>query len=70
MAHGDHVSLIKKGAEIWHQWRKDNSGVQPDLYAAKLKGSVCTGMDLSGPLFSVAILNRATSVGRILGRPI
>ena len=63
MACAEHVSLIKKGAAIWNQWRKDNPGVQPDLYAANLKGLICTGMDLSRALLSVAILNKANFSG-------
>ncbi len=59
MAREEHVSLIKRGTETWNQWRRDNPGVRPDLYSANLKGVACTGMDLSGALLSVAILDSA-----------
>lgn len=63
MAQDEHVSLIKKGAEAWDQWRQNNSEVQPDLYSTNLRNIVCRNMDLSGATLSVAILNRADFSG-------
>ena len=59
VAREEHVSLIKEGTEVWNQWRREKPGVRPDLYSANLKGLDCTGMDLSGAVLSVAILDGA-----------
>lgn len=31
MAIQQHLDLLKRSVETWHQWRKDYSAAQPDL---------------------------------------
>ena len=59
MANQEQVSLINQGAQVWNQWRQDHPEVRPDLYAAHLKSTDLSGMDLSSATLTVAILYRA-----------
>jgi uncharacterized protein YjbI with pentapeptide repeats len=64
MANQQHVSLLKKGAEIWNQWRTDFPEQRPDLSGAdlselKLAGINLRGANLNGSKFSFADLNKA-----------
>jgi TIR domain-containing protein/pentapeptide repeat protein len=43
MADKEQVEIIKKGTQIWHQWRNDHPEICPDLTGASL-----SGMDLRG----------------------
>lgn len=36
MANQEHLKVLKKGSEIWNQWRKEHPDVQPDLSKANL----------------------------------
>jgi hypothetical protein len=39
MANDDHIALLKKGADAWNAWRKENSDIRPDLSGANLCGA-------------------------------
>jgi len=34
MANDDHVALLKKGVDAWHEWRRANPHIRPDLSGA------------------------------------
>jgi hypothetical protein len=36
MANDEHVALLKKGAEVWNEWRSENPDMRPDLREANL----------------------------------
>lgn len=36
MANEEHVAILKKGVNVWNQWRKDNPSVKIDLYRADI----------------------------------
>ena len=46
MANSEHVKIIKRGADTWNEWRKDNPDVNPDLAWANLIGLDLQGVDL------------------------
>ena len=47
MANQAHLDIIKQGVAYWNQWRKDNSGVEPELAGAELFKLDLSGADLS-----------------------
>ena len=47
MANARHLKRLKQGAKGWHQWRKNNPEVRPDLREATLIGVNLRGADLS-----------------------
>lgn len=51
MANSEHLKILKQGAEVWNEWREENSEIRPDLVQA----------DLSGANLSGAVLANATS---------
>jgi uncharacterized protein YjbI with pentapeptide repeats len=48
MADAHQFEVILQGVESWNQWRRENSGVRPDLSRADLRGAHLSGADLSG----------------------
>lgn len=38
MANHEHLEILKQGAEVWNQWRKENPYERPDLSRADLSG--------------------------------
>jgi hypothetical protein len=38
MANPEHLDLLKRGTEVWNQWRQEHPNIQPDLSRADLKG--------------------------------
>jgi Pentapeptide repeats (8 copies)/TIR domain len=63
MANEEHLSILKKGFEIWNRWRIDNLGVQPDLRKAYLSGETLSRADFSGAYLSGANLISADLSG-------
>ena len=47
MAKQAHLDIIRQGVALWNQWRKDNSGVEPELAGADLSRFDLSGADLS-----------------------
>ena len=48
MANPEHLKILKQGVKAWNKWRKENSGIRPDLTEANLSGVNLTGANLSG----------------------
>jgi hypothetical protein len=46
MAIQQHVARIKRGVEVWNNWRKENSNIEPDLSRANLEDAELGGADL------------------------
>ena len=55
MANQAHLDIINQGVALWNQWRKDNSGVEPELAGADL-----FRLDLSGANLSETDLRKAS----------
>ncbi len=53
LANPEHLKILKKGAEAWNKWRRENPAVIPDLRKA----------DLSHANLGLAILTRANLTG-------
>jgi hypothetical protein len=48
MANEEHLKILRKGVEVWDEWRKHKSGIMPDLNEADLRGTELNQADLSG----------------------
>ncbi len=59
MPNNEHLAILRQGAEVWNQWRKENPGILPDLANAELSSFRLSGVNLSGALLSRAILESA-----------
>ncbi len=59
MANHEHLVILKKGAEVWNQWRKEHPDIHPDLTKANLSGVKLFGVDLSNANLSDANLREA-----------
>ncbi len=46
MAYLEHLAKLKKGTEVWNQWRKDNPNFKPNLRSADLSGANLEGVNL------------------------
>jgi hypothetical protein len=58
MANKEHLEILKQGAEKWHEWRKQNPAVEPDLRMVDLYGADLRGFNLSGAdLYGVDLRN-------------
>jgi uncharacterized protein YjbI with pentapeptide repeats len=67
MANLQHFDLLKKGVEIWNQWRDEHPDGLPDFRDADLSGTMLNGgnlseADLSGANLSFAILSGANLI--------
>jgi uncharacterized protein YjbI with pentapeptide repeats len=58
MASGEHLQLIRQGAEVWNEWRQKNRELIPRLLRADL-GSAKLRVDLSGAVLGGADLSEA-----------
>ena len=63
MANQEHLDILKRGVEIWNQWREEHSDIQPNLSGANLFQADLLLADLSGANLSGAWLSRATLNG-------
>jgi uncharacterized protein YjbI with pentapeptide repeats len=57
MANEEHVARLRKGADSWNAWRKENPEIHPDLSGAnlikaELFGANLCWMNLSGATLS------------------
>ena len=46
MANEEHVEILRKGVEVWNEWREDNPEVDPDLRSANLSEADLHQVDL------------------------
>src|SRR6266702_3152250 len=60
MANQEHLDILKRGEEVWNQWRKEHTDIQPDLSRANLRGTIFIGVNLEGTDLRDAILFRAS----------
>jgi hypothetical protein len=82
MANREHFALIKRGVDVWNDWRDKNFDIRPDLSGADLSGeklvyasfvkadlsnSNLSGADLVGTNFRFADLQNANLTGAELG---
>ncbi len=78
MANQEHLDILKQGVDVWNQWRKEHTDIQPDLSRADLSRadmsiadlsiSIMRGADLGGANLSKAYLRRAILNGVGLSR--
>jgi len=60
MANPEHLQILKRGVEVWNQWRRENQDVLfPDLQGADLREAHLSGAYLSGADLSGAHLQKA-----------
>jgi hypothetical protein len=59
MANEKHLSLIKRGVEVWNKWRKKYPEVIPDLKGADLRKLDLSGADLRRANFDDADLSKS-----------
>ncbi len=48
IADKEQFEVLKRGVEVWNQWRKDNDDKYIDLISANLSGADLSGVDLMG----------------------
>ena len=68
MANQEYVDILRQGATVWTQWRREHTEIDPDLREADLRGIDLSGFDLSyraltGANFSGSLLRGATLIG-------
>ncbi|HME57828.1 MAG TPA: toll/interleukin-1 receptor domain-containing protein [Terracidiphilus sp.] len=71
MANQEHLAILKKGVEVWNQWRIQNPYIRLDIFGSdlagvNLSGAVRTGVNLHGTNLSGANLRESNLTGAIL----
>lgn len=46
MASVEHTEMVRRGVDVWNEWRQGHAEIQPDLRAAMLSGLNLEGIDL------------------------
>ena len=64
----DLLNLLKQGADVWNQWRKEHPEVQPDLSGANLRGSKLRRVNFQGVNLNGADLSETSLAGANLGK--
>lgn len=59
MANQEQLSILKQGADIWNEWRQENSSAMIDLYQANLGDADLTHADLTDANLAKAYLRGA-----------
>lgn len=59
MVNQEHLAILKKGVDVWNNWREENSSIIPDLSGAPLGGADLRGVDLRTANLSQANLSKA-----------
>lgn len=59
MANPEHIRILRAGVEVWNQWRKKNSDVEPDLRGANLQGANLRKVRLSNAQLTEANFKNA-----------
>ena len=54
MANQEQVEILRRGPEVWNQWRRDNLYIEIDLREANLSRADLSGTELSGAVFNHA----------------
>lgn len=68
-AHKEYLlNLLKQGATVWNQWRKEHPEVQPDLSGANLRGSKLRKVDFQGVNLNGADLSETFLAGANLSQ--
>lgn len=75
MANREHLITLKKGANVWNQWRKNHPDAKPDLSDVLLRGVSLSGANLShanltGTNLSEASLDNAILTSADLSRAV
>jgi uncharacterized protein YjbI with pentapeptide repeats len=60
MANPEHLTILKKGVEVWNRWRKTSSNIHPDLSGADLSGMDLQKISLNGSNLRGAHLKAAS----------
>jgi hypothetical protein len=63
MANQEHMAMLRRGAETWNQWRKDNPDIEIDLMGANLSKANLNKANLSRAHLNFADLSRAQLSG-------
>ncbi len=59
MANTEHLAILKQGAEVWNQWRKEHPNIRPDLTGADLREVHIVERDSDGRYLYGADLSQA-----------
>jgi uncharacterized protein YjbI with pentapeptide repeats len=68
MANPKHLEILKKGVEVWNEWRKNNPDIKPNLRKANLLRANLSDADLSRANLFGANLWRADLSGANIWR--
>jgi hypothetical protein len=47
MANQEYLDLLRRGVEVWNQWRRDHSDMWPDLDGVEFAGADLSRVNLS-----------------------
>jgi hypothetical protein len=67
MANGEHLAILKQGADVWNEWRDKNPVVRPDFSGATLRWADLSRGDFRYTDFSGAVLREADLTRARLG---
>ncbi len=75
MANPEHVEILKRGVEVWNEWRDEHPDIRPDLIRADLgyadlHNADFSGVDLSGADLGYANLGNANLSSADLSRSV
>jgi uncharacterized protein YjbI with pentapeptide repeats len=63
MANQEHLDLLKRGVQVWNQWRQDHPEIQPYLVGSDLVGMNLRNANLNGAnLFQADFGSRETFI--------
>ncbi len=60
MANPEHLEILKQGAEVWNEWRRENFSIRPGLHHADLNSANLSNANLSNADLSYVNLSNAT----------
>ena len=73
MANHEHLNILRRGVEVWNQWREEHLEIQPDLFRVDLREAALSRVnfsraDLTRARLSKADLSKANLTGAIFSR--
>lgn len=68
MANKEQLAMLKRSVSEWNQWRKENPGIIPDLFEARLSDANLEGADLNNAILTYATFSRANLSNAILNK--